>query len=121
MLYGSLIWPTFVETNGMVFLAEEKRAQPALDDPSRTLADMFHGDQAEMERQFNYVAVSTLVGARPGVDDDDAEDRLARLLEESWAAKLAREYPNWDFAVEVTQEDDGPWIRFFATSRPLDR
>ena len=117
--YASLIWPKFVLTNGMVFLAEEARVQPKLANPAETLMTVFRGDRQEMERQFNLVEISQLYAPRPDLDDPESERSLAALLATTWATKLRNDFPQWRFQVDVLEDSpDELWIRFYAVDRP---
>lgn len=114
LLYASLIWPEFVEVDGMVFFAEERAAQPALADPAKTLARRFGGDRSEMERAFNAVEIPKLFASAMEADVPEVA-RLAEILRAAWKAKLAADFPDRQFVIEVLRgEIDDPTLRFHA-------
>jgi hypothetical protein len=108
--YVRLLWPDFVEVNGMVFLREEQRAQPDLADVAETLKRF--SNRTQMEQEFNLVEVPMLFASAAGADDQ-AILELANSLRDTWLAKLERDFPGRRFVVEVLEGDlDDPTIRF---------
>ncbi len=109
--YSSLLWPDFVEAEGMIFLLEEQLAQPELSDISGTLKRF--SSKTEMEKAFNVVAVPFLFASASEADEESLA-ALAAMLCQSWTAKLQRDYPGRRFVVEVLRGDaDDPSIRFY--------
>ncbi len=113
-----IVWPDFVEVDGSVFLA---RAMPdKLSDPHLGL------DRTGTEASANHVHVSYLFGHNAsrhpkGADDHKFLDskhpdflllcQAGKTLASIWFQKLQADFPNYDFRVYYTQEDD-PIVRF---------
>lgn len=114
--YARLLWPEFLEAEGMVFLREEVEVQPALHDVPATLRTF--ASRTDMERAFNLIEVPTLFAT--GVEASDEElTQLAATLRDAWQAKLEQEFPGRPFVVEILGgEVDDPTVRFFEVRRP---
>ncbi len=93
--YASLVWPAFTEVRGMVFRGEADEA-----DVDRWLADLGH-DRRAVEAMLNHLHVLDVQS--PGHWGHATESQLrfiGQTLKASWAAKLARDFPGREFAVE---------------------
>lgn len=111
--YGKLFWPDFVEVEGMVFLAsmvedesDEQRVREAL---GQCIAN-----RAEVQKSFNLLEVpSGIFGKRACESSNEVDEELARLIGTTWKCRLATEYPDRSFVVEVSCElNDEPTVSF---------
>jgi hypothetical protein len=91
--YASLLWPQFVEARGMVLRGPIEDA--ALD------SWLANHSKSSVEATLNHLHVLDV--QHPGIWADATEGQLRYLgetLRASWAAKLALDFPNRQFAVE---------------------
>jgi hypothetical protein len=109
------VWPEFVEEGGAFFLRSGRLAAAA---PLETL-----GNLVAAESFVNHVHVLDEFEHDAGLDEEPFWNaahpdfiraiRIAIVIAETWAARLAAEFPNTDFAVYATR-DDNPIVRFHA-------
>ncbi len=94
-----LLWPDFVEINGRVFLAEQYS--------EAKLHELRTQGFNETEAQYwmNLFSVDGLLGAQES-SHPDYEGEFAAILECSWSAKLAMDYPGRHFMVRTVQDED---------------
>jgi hypothetical protein len=94
-----LVWPAFVEVQGLVFLADQYSDEKMSD----LLGQGIVGQQ--LEYWMNLFSVD---GFFSGVESSTQEDeeQLARILAGAWKAKLGAEFPARDFVVEIVRDDD---------------
>jgi hypothetical protein len=113
-----VLWPDFIEVDGSVFLA---RAIP------EKTTDPTHGlDRTGLEALLNHVHMSDLFGHTASRQAVDGEDNLffdpqhpdfqllchtGKTLARMWFEKLIADFPDYDFRVYYTQEDN-PIVRF---------
>jgi hypothetical protein len=115
LAYAELLWPAFVEAEGMVFLREEVEVQPGLQDIPATLQTF--ASRTDMERAFNLIEVPTLFATGADASNEELK-QLAEILRETWQAKLEREFPGRPFVVEILEgEVDDPTICFSSVRR----
>jgi hypothetical protein len=110
---ADLIWPEFVEDGGAVFLRLGRLT------PTEPLE--YLGDLVAAESFVNHVHVLDEFEHDAGLDEEpfwNAEHpdfiravRIANVMAEAWAARLAARFPERDFAVYATR-DDNPTVRF---------
>ncbi|WP_156041499.1 hypothetical protein [Chondromyces apiculatus] len=107
-----LIWPDFVEIDGRVFLVaqysdlklKELRAQGF--------------DETEAQYWMNLFPVEGLLGDEESLQPDH-EDEFAAILEHSWAAKLAADYPGRRFMVKTARDGDVGDVCVVFTNEPV--
>jgi hypothetical protein len=113
-----IFWPDFVDVDGSVFLAWEK--PKAISDPEHGL------DRTGMEVFVNHTHMIDLFhheASRQPIDENDERFydnehpdfllmcQLGKKLAEMWLQKLKADFPQYDFRVYYTQEDN-PVVRF---------
>ena len=120
---AKILWPEFIQERGATFVAFRR---PIAQRPFES----HPGDLVGAELLVNHVHVLRL-GFRSSAmltrapfwrrthPDFARACRLAELAGEAWAAKLAREFPDKDFAVLVTRDDD-PSVNFYEVRTPKD-
>jgi hypothetical protein len=113
---AELLWPVFIRERGATFVAFWR---PIAQQPFHS----YPGDLVGAELFVNHVQVLRL-GFRNSATlmrppywrrthpDFARACRLAELVGEAWAAKLGREFPDKDFAILVTRDDD-PSVNFY--------
>jgi hypothetical protein len=94
---ASLVWPRFLEVDGLVFLAEHYAA-----DKVRALADQGIAG-GELEYWINLFSIDGFFNELRGASLEHAE-LLAELLAKAWRAKLATEFPLRQFVVNVIRD-----------------
>lgn len=110
---AELLWPELVEEGGAIFLRSGRLAAST---PLETL-----GDLVAAESLVNHVHILDELEHDAGLDDEPFWNeahpdftraiRLAIVVAETWAARLAARFPDCDFAVYATR-DDNPIVRF---------
>ncbi|HUF05705.1 MAG TPA: hypothetical protein VMM38_16205 [Aridibacter sp.] len=104
LAYSKLIWPDFSTYKDMIFLSE------FLDDECKGRIDLMleEGSSAkQIEESFNFFEVPSSFFGRNAGDTVVEEDlQLARVLSETWSAKLARDFPSLDFRVLVLNDPE---------------
>ena len=101
--YGELFWPDFIEHDDCILKRE------AVDEESyRDWLSRFEGDKQAVESMINHVDLIYLV-ENPDDNEQTDEQRsyLGRLLREMWQAKLARQFPERNLVVELSDEPEG--------------
>lgn len=102
--YHKLFWPDFIIYEDMVFFSDD------LDEEMRTEVDSMLGkcsSKQEIEKSFNYYEVPSQLFNQHAADTYDEEDEyLAELLCETWGAKLALDYPERGFQVQVLSAEE---------------
>jgi hypothetical protein len=113
-----IFWPDFEEVDGSIFLAND---QP------KSTSDLQNGlDRTGMEAFYNHTHMIDLfkhnASLQPIDEDDDrfydqddpdfsALCKLGKTLAQMWFQKLQIDFPQYDFRVYYTQ-DDNPIVRF---------
>ena len=110
---GDFLWPEFVEEGGAVFLRSGRLAATC---PLSEFPDLL-----DAECFVNHVHVLDEFEHQADLNEEpfwnaDHEDfkkaiALAGVAAETWAARLARDFPERSFAVFATR-DDNPIVRF---------
>jgi hypothetical protein len=103
LVYSRLLWPDFVEIEGMVFMEgtiedeeDRQRLGQALDE--------YNKDFTLTEQAFNLVEVpSDLFGRRAAETTEEQDHWLAERLAEMWRARLHLRYPAQQFVVKVLE------------------
>ena len=96
--YASLLWPEFVENDGMVF-----RSGVAADHVQQWMNGTTN-DKPAVEAMVNHLHVLDV--QHPGAWEQANETQvryLAETLRAAWAAKLAIDFPNKKFVVKVIE------------------
>lgn len=107
IFYAGLFWPTFVEFDGMVFLARSIEDES---DRERIRSLGMSKAPKEVERAFNLVEVPSLFGRRKGETDDEDDEFLAVALARMWAVALQTQFPSRRFQVRVLPADQSTEI-----------
>lgn len=110
---ADLLWPDFVEESAAVFLRSGRLAAAA---PLSSFTDLVDAEcfvnHVHILDEFEHKAD---LDAEPfwnsGHDDFKRALALAAIVAEVWAARLARDFPDQNFAVFATR-DDNPIVRF---------
>jgi len=103
LVYSRLLWPDFVEIEGMVFMEgtieneeDRQRLVYALEE--------YNKDRTLTEQAFNVVEVpSDLFGRRATETTEEQDYWLAERLAEMWRARLHLLYPTHEFVVELLE------------------
>ena len=97
--YLTIFWPSFVEFDGMVFPEEEVDEKAV----SSWLGST-KGNKQTVEAGLNHFHILHL--QHPGIWRDATEAQIkfiGQTLKETWAAKLARDFPGRQFVVELIE------------------
>jgi hypothetical protein len=97
--YLTIFWPSFVEFDGMVFPEEEVDEKAV----SSWLGST-KGNKQTVEASLNHFHILHL--QHPGIWRDATEAQIkfiGQTLKETWAAKLARDFPGRQFVVELIE------------------
>ena len=120
---ATLLWPEFIEERGATFVAFRRPIahQPFGPYPGDLVgAELFVNHVQVLRLGFNHsLALKRAPFWRRTHPDFARACRLAELIGEAWAAKLAREFPDKDFAVLVSRDDD-PSVNFYEVRTPKD-
>lgn len=102
LLYSMLVWPDFVEIEGMVFLKDWVEDE---DDVKRIKNVLLknRGDKSETEKSFNNFELASFFGPKSGDIENKGYLELAKVLKDSWSAKLQRDFPGKIYRVEVIE------------------
>lgn len=105
LLYSKLIWPDFIEIEGMVFLKNWIEDE---DDARKIKAALQknHGDKALTEKSFNSFEISFFFGSK--ADDANPSEylELAKALQQSWSTKLSSLFPSLKYLVEIIEPNN---------------
>jgi hypothetical protein len=97
--YLAVVWPSFVEYNGMVFRGE------GVDKASvESWLTTTKGNKQAVEAMLNHFHLLHI--QHPGIWGDATEPQIkfiGQTLKEAWASKLARDFPTKQFAVELIE------------------
>lgn len=109
LMFSRLLWPEFVEFEGMIFLKETAETV-GFGDQIKGALKKFGGKKSAVERSFNLREVTTqLLGKDLKATTDEQIDCLEKRLVEMWEARLSKVYPIRRFVVEVVAfEPDDP-------------
>ena len=114
----SVFWPDFVEVEGSVFLSNAN--------PERTYNSEHVLDRTGMEAFVNHAHMIDLLKHNAGLHSTEENDdcfydqdhpdlsalcELGKTLAQMWFQKLQVDFPQYDFRVYYTQ-DDNPVVRF---------
>ncbi len=100
--YLTVFWPSFVEYDGMVFRGEELDEEE-VESVSGWLTTT-KGNKQRVEATLNHFHILDL--QHPGIWSDATEAQIrfiGQTLKETWAAKLARDFPAKHFVVELVE------------------
>lgn len=96
--YARLVWPQFVEVNGMIF--REDVTEPDVESWLAHTQD----DRQSVEATLNHLHILDV--QHPGIWSEATESQLqfiGQTLRASWAAKLASDFPTRQFVVEFIE------------------
>ncbi len=97
--YGEWFWPEVIEIDGCVFLSG------ATEEGYLSFLQGAGGDKRAVEAVMNHRHIYDLfMGAEP---TREQAVYLGRLLQETWAAKLARDFPGRRFEVSFPEGETG--------------
>jgi hypothetical protein len=106
LVYSRLLWPEFVEIEGMVF-AEGTIASEADRERLELALKEYGNDAGATERAFNFVEVpADLFGKRADETTREQDHWLAERLAEMWRSRLHLLYPTRQFVVEVVEPQE---------------
>ncbi len=101
LLYSALFWPDLLEVDGAVLLHASVGGEVA-----KVRASLRERGSVETEKRFNLREFSDLFGnGLAEIDDDQAACLLARLAA-MWRCRLAADFPERKFTVEVWSPDE---------------
>ena len=120
---AELLWPKLIRERGATFVAFLRPiAQRAFESyPNDLVGTELFVNHLHVLDWFENSAKSTRAPYWRRTHPDFARAcRLAEVVGEAWAAKLGSEFPDKDFAVLVTR-DDNPIVHFYEIRGPKDR
>ena len=106
LMYSKILWPDFIEIEGMVFcsiLVEDK------EDEQRVLNYFIEskGDKQKTEQSFNLIEIpSSLFGKNANEADAEILLMIANLLCEMWLSRLALSYPTRKFRFRILAPEE---------------
>lgn len=106
LLYARVLWPTFVETDDMVFMEGTFDGPEGRGRLDQVLA-YCNNDRGLVERTANVFEVEDLFGGDeqpPGAQEQLA---LGEVVAELWASRLATSFPEREFTVAVLAGEQG--------------
>lgn len=106
--YLAVFWPDFVEISGSVFLPDLVTTQPYRRRASQALAAA--QDRELVERDYNQLSIEHLFAR---ADSDELLVSVAEVLQETWGAKLRRDFPGRQFGFEFYRDAEEPTLTFF--------
>jgi hypothetical protein len=114
LAFARLFWPTFVERQGCVVI--EHRAEGA------AIAEAFDrsgGDPRAVEERLNRVALREQMPIEDSEIEDETFLEVAQIMQRSWRAALAEQFPGREFVVELLDsEDDWNGATLYLVSGP---
>jgi len=116
LAFGRLFWPVFVEQRGCVLI--EHRADV---DAVAEALERAGGELRRVEELLNRVSLRQEMPFEDSEVEDETFLEVARILQHSWLAALAEQFPDRQFVVELLDSDDdwhGPTL--YLTSAPPD-
>ena len=117
VMYMGLLWPEFIQFEGMVFRQDILEDE---EDRRRVREALIRsgGDKSGIEQSFNLVEVPCGIFSRGATESSDEVDRfLVERIVEMWKCRLAVEFPKKDFIVQAILPEDnaGEWGVSFYT------
>lgn len=102
--YSRLFWPDFIELHGMIFISDNVGAGNRKDIDECVNKSW---NKQEIEKAFNIFEVPEyFFGKFAGDTYDDEDEHLAEILVQAWRGKLAMDFPNRSFMVEVVDREE---------------
>jgi len=108
IMYSKVLWPDFIEFEGMVFskmmVEDEDDEQKVLDYLVKT-----KGNRHKVEQSFNFIEIpSMLFGKKAAIElaDEEISIMIAGLLCETWSLKLSKDYPNRKFVFRILDSEE---------------
>ncbi len=96
--YTALFWPDFAEHDDMVFVQHAFTSTPLSE--IKSCLEKSSNDKTQVERLINHLhLLDTHYVGCPDVTPEKLEF-LGKTLQETWAAKLSKDFPGARFAVE---------------------
>jgi hypothetical protein len=104
---GKLIFPNFIEINGLVFI--EEFVDLELINPSSSFLC-----SEEYQASFNRLNLAMYFNQSVSESNDDIYDAALEVIKVGWNLSLSRLYPNIEFVVEISHEEAcGPYVWFY--------
>jgi hypothetical protein len=116
LAFGHLFWPVFVERRGCV-LIEHRADDTAV---ARCIKDC-DGDLQRVEATLNRVQIRNEMFTEDSPREDEVLMDVARLMERTWKAAVAEQFPGREFWIELVDADDewgGPTLYLMRGPRP---
>ena len=112
LVYAALFAPSFVEIEGLVFLADlgpDSEDFPQIAANVRAARAKSDRDLEQLLKGYNWIEVPFLFMDRRGSEVEEAT--LAQVVADAWRARLKGLYPNRSFEVRVLPESEtGGWV-----------
>lgn len=96
---AQLVWPQFLEKDGLVLVAENYSAEKMAELRLRGMSDH------DVEFWINLFCVDGFFHEMADASDEHIEE-FAHLLAQSWTTKLKLDYPNSAFEMRIIRDDD---------------
>ena len=114
LAFGQLFWPVFVERDGCV-LIEHRAVDGAIEDA----LERAEGDLRRVEELLNRVSLRHEMPFEDSEVEDATFMEVGRIMQRSWMAALAEQFPGRQFVVELLDsEDDWHGPTLYLTSAP---
>jgi hypothetical protein len=100
--YLTLFWPSFIEYDGMIFRGEDENKDEESKKNIENWIVSYKGDKSAVETILNHLHILHI--QNPGVWNTATEPQIriiGEMLKEMWACKLARDFPDKKFIVEL--------------------
>ena len=105
LAFGRLFWPVFVERRGCVVI-EHRAVDAAIADA----LERTEGDPRRVEELLNRVSLRQEMLSEDSELEDETFMEIGRVMQRSWIAALAEQFPGRQFAVELLDSEDD-WHR----------
>jgi hypothetical protein len=115
LAFGRWFWPVFVERDGCI-LIEHRAVDAAIADA----LERAEGDLRRVEELLNRVSLREEMFFEDSEVEDETFVEVGRIMQRSWVAALAEQFPGRQFAVELLDsEDDWHGPTLYVTSVTL--
>ena len=98
----NLIWPEFIEVDGMVFIKDSYQAK------KQNISMEAHKLNSETEFWINLLTLDDFLH----IKDAEKQTFLVTKLGESWKAKLKQDFPSLNFKITIADDEDDLGISF---------
>ena len=115
LAFGWWFWPVFVERDGCILIEHR-----AVDDAIADALERAEGDPRRVEELLNRVSLREEMFFEDSEVEDETFMEVGRMMQRSWIAALAEQFPGRRFAVELRDfEDDWHGPTLYVTSVTL--